>query len=580
MGEGSIMNSNSIGSKYVVAGDHAKSDYFGLIREILGDAGLDPDTQKNSLDFAYALLRKEISENNAPPAEAISFGTSGWRGKLGKDINARSVVAVTGAILRMYRSVDASPELQAVLGVKTFPEAQRRGCVVGFDNRFGGPLLAAHVCITLAREGVQVYYAGESTTGVLSAAVLELSAAFSVNLTPSHNPLEYGGFKFNAADAGPAASEVTTRITAEARRIVAEEYSHLALANDPEAMLASEPLVRKIDSFALWQQRVNNNFAAHGLSLAGTVQDFLANKDMVVVVDSVHGASRLHIRHFFTDTRDERLITLRDEADFTFGGVAPEPSSANIQNVIKVLKARPEKFKIGAIIDPDGDRIRFTDGETEISMNQFGAMAYHFLHEYKGRHGMVAKTVATSNLANAIAEKLGEDLFEPPVGFKYFKEVFGRALVCFEESDGISIIGHTPEKDAYIGLLLALAMVLTTGRNLGDYLSLIENEYGHFYPERDGIEVSVKGKELDGKLAYLDKYKPGMAVNIGGKDLSIASLITVDGRKMVLADGSWLMIRPSGTEPKVRFYVEARTPEGAADLVAAAKAMLQEAGVI
>jgi len=578
MGEGRIMN--AIVKKYVVEGDHAKSDYFGLIRESLSDDGLDPDTKKSSLNFAYEQLRKEISENNSPPADAISFGTSGWRGKLGKDINARSVVAVTEAILRMYRSVDAAPELQAVLGVKTFTEAQQRGCVVGFDNRFGGPLLAAHVCITLAQAGVQVFYAGESTTGVLSAAVLELSAAFSVNLTPSHNPLEYGGFKFNAADAGPAASEVTAKITAEARRIVAEEYAKLPLFNDPLAMLASDELVSEIDSFALWQQRVVNNFTAHGLALSETVKDFLANSDMVVVVDSVHGASRLHIRRFFGDTRNERLITLRDKADFTFGGVAPEPSSANIQGVIKVLRERSEKLKIGAIIDPDGDRIRFTDGETEVSMNQFGAMAYHFLHEYKGRKGMVAKTVATSNLANAIAEKLGETLFEPPVGFKNFKEVFGQAIVCFEESDGISIIGHTPEKDAYIGLLLALAMVLTTGRNLGDYLSLIENEYGHFYPERDGIEVSVKGKELDEKLAYLDKYKPGVAVSVAGKDLPIAALITVDGRKMVLADGSWLMIRPSGTEPKVRFYVEARSPEGAAELVATAKVMLQEAGVI
>ena len=121
---------------------------------------------------------------------------------------------------------------------------------------------------------------------------------------------------------------------------------------------------------------------------------------------------------------------------------------------------------MGAIIDPDGDRIRFTDGNVEISMNQFGAMAYHYLHEHKGKRGMAAKTVATSNLANALAAGFGEELFEPRVGFKEFKPVIGRALVCFEESDGITVIGHTPEKDAFIGLMLALDMTLTLKKPL------------------------------------------------------------------------------------------------------------------
>ena len=109
---------------------------------------------------------------------------------------------------------------------------------------------------------------------------------------------------------------------------------------------------------------------------------------------------------------------------------------------------------------------------------------------------MVAKTVATSNLANAIAASFKEEVFEPPVGFKEFKPVMGKALVFFEESDGISIIGHTPEKDAYIGLLLAMDIILTLQKNLGDYLEIIENQYGTYYPDRDGVAVSQKGDEL------------------------------------------------------------------------------------
>jgi phosphomannomutase len=264
----------------------------------------------------------------------------------------------------------------------------------------------------------------------------------------------------------------------------------------------------------------------------------------------------------------------------TFGGVAPEPSSVNLQGVVGALRARPERLKLGAIIDPDGDRIRFTDGSREISMNQFGAMSYHFLHEIKGKKGMVAKTVATSNMANNLAESFGEEVFEPRVGFKEFKPVMGKALVYFEESDGISVIGHTPEKDAYIGLLLALDMVMTVGKNLGDYLHDLENRYGGFYPDRDGIKVGMQGDELLQALSGLERFGVGSTVKVGEEEKIIQKVIDIDGRKMIFGDGSWLMIRPSGTEPKVRFYVESRSPAGAAHLVDAAKAMLAGVGLL
>ena len=193
---------------------------------------------------------------------------------------------------------------------------------------------------------------------------------------------------------------------------------------------------------------------------------------------------------------------------------------------------------------------------------------------------MVAKTVATSNMANRLAAAFGEELFEPKVGFKEFKPVIGRALVIFEESDGISIIGHTPEKDAYIGLLLALDMVTATGKNLSEYLQDIEDLYGAYHPDRDGVAVRIKGKDLLATLARLEKYAPGVTVNVGGESKRIIEVITLDGRKMILDDGSWLMIRPSGTEPKIRFYVESRTADGTEHLVATAREMLAEIGLL
>ncbi|MCP3888240.1 MAG: phosphoglucomutase [Desulfobulbaceae bacterium] len=562
-------------SRFVVSGNHAKSDYLGLINELIVRG-----KRRDDIDEVYSLLLDEIITNKDKPVQTISFGTSGWRGKLGKDIFVKSVSQVTRAIVQMYEVVEEGSELAALLGVSSNEEAKKRGCVLGFDNRFGGELLAAQVGKVLVESGFQVYYAGESATGVLSAAVLQYKSAFSINLTPSHNPLDYGGYKFNGADGGPAASAVTEQITANARSIVEADNRAKVEPLWNITQLLADKNVQQLDSLGCWKELVQQGGDVHGLSLKTSVDKFLERTDIFVAVDCVHGASRLHIKSIFNNSDSEKLHILRDLPDVTFGGVAPEPSSANMEQIVSLLGERDERLKLGAIIDPDGDRIRFTDGETEISMNQFGAMAYHFLHEEKHKKGMVAKTVATSNLANSLAAAFDEELFEPSVGFKNFKPVIGKALVIFEESDGISIIGHTPEKDAYIGLLLALEMLLVTDINLGQYLEKIESQYGAYYPDRDGVVVAIQGDELLEKLVLLEKYGAGAEVKVGEKYMKIDHVISIDGRKMVMEDGSWLMIRPSGTEPKVRFYVESRTSTGTAELVRAAKGMLKEIGLL
>ncbi len=566
--------------RYTVEGNHDRSDYFSLIKELVRKKNEEGRDWQIHIDRAYALLYQEIVENRGNPTEPVTFGTSGWRGRLGKDIFIRSVAVVTTAITELYTALETDASLSSLLGVTSLAEARKRGCVVGFDNRFAGETLASAVVEVLCRAGFTVHYAGESTTGVLSAAVLERGAAFSINLTPSHNPLEYGGYKYNAADAGPAASLLTERITDNARRLMASGFSLPPADRHCAGMLSENDALQRFDALATWKNLVRRNRRIHGLDLDAIIDTFLARADIVVAVDSVHGASRLHIPGLFGGKPCSRLLTLRDTADVTFGGISPEPSSANMQGVVKALCLRDERLKLGAIIDPDGDRIRFTDGVTEISMNQFGAMAYHFLHEYRGKTGMVAKTLATSNLANRLAEAFGEKLFEPRVGFKEFKPVIGKALVVFEESDGISIIGHTPEKDAYIGLILALDMIMTSNLNLGAYLHEIEKVYGAYFPGRDGLTVQIKGQELLHILEGLEKYGKGMTIQVGNEQKIIHQVITLDGRKMILEDGSWLMIRPSGTEPKIRLYVESRTADGTEGLLQAARDLLAEIGLL
>ncbi|MBM9537962.1 phosphoglucomutase [Desulfobulbus alkaliphilus] len=572
--------------QHIVAHNHRDSNYFAALQLLVDERNRAADEATRTqwqagIDHVYTLVADELLTNPDPPLRAITFGTSGWRGILGKDISIRSVAVVTTAILSLYREAEKDPALRAALGIADFATMQHRGCVVGHDNRFGGSLLAQAVINILSANGVRVYYAGEATTGALSAAVLVRKAAFSVNLTPSHNPMEYGGFKYNAADAGPAAPILTDAITKRARDfILRSDNPFMPPDIDLQQSLNDRPEIIAEDALQSWQQLVRNGTPLHGLEYDRILETFAASSDVVLCIDAVHGAARQYLRRLLNNPPEERLVLLRNKPDPTFGGIAPEPSSVNMQPVMSALAARREPLRIGAIIDPDGDRIRFTDGRIEISMNQFGAMAYHFLHEIKKKKGMVAKTVASSNLANALAAQLAEDVFEPKVGFKEFKPVLNKALVCFEESDGISIIGHTPEKDAFIGLILALDMVLTMKKSLGEYLFEIEEQFGHYYPDRDGVAVSRQGKELLQALDKLKKYTPGSQVAVGDAMKTITKVIDIDGRKMILDDGSWIMIRPSGTEPKVRFYVEARTSSETAQLVSSAKSMLAEIGLL
>jgi phosphomannomutase len=579
---GSSVEIKSLVNTFVVTGEHQNSDYFGLIRKLVsrrnqfarGDE--EYSAWQNEIDNTYDLILDELTSNNGQPVGQVKFGTSGWRGIIGKDLFVKSVKQVALAIVELYREIETDDALREALGVECLSEAKQKGCVLGFDNRFGGELLAGAIMDVLTGNGFTVHYAGESTTGVLSAALLELEAAFSINLTPSHNPMEYGGIKFNAADGGPAATIITNRITEKTRQIISEDRLQQDLNTDAS-------LVKPFDSLAAWKSMVRKNKSLHGLDYDKIMSAF-AGDILVVAVDCVHGASRIHIDDLFKGIRDsmpeERLLVLRGERDPTFGGIAPEPSPANMNPVIEVLIQRPESFKLGMVIDPDGDRIRFTDGTVDLDMNKFGAMAYHFLHIHKGLKGMVAKTVATSNFANKLAADFGEEIFEPRVGFKEFKPVIGKALVCFEESDGITVIGHTPEKDAYIGLLLALDMVLSLKKNLGEYLLEIQTEHGFYFPSRDGVVVSQQGEDLRSTLAQLDRYGEDTVLRVGDKEQRICAIIDIDGRKMIFEDGSWLMIRPSGTEPKIRFYVEARDEKSKSALFETARDMLREIGLL
>lgn len=468
----------------------------------------------------------------------------------------------------MFKSNDLS--VMQAMGVSDFDEIKRRRIIVGHDNRFLGYDFAIEIIGLLQKEGIKTWYAGEAPTPEFSAGIEMLNAACSINLTPSHNPANYAGFKFNPSDGGPAGPQITAKI---------EEIANRMMKENPVLQPVKPEAIEKIDLTQLYIKFITERKTLD----IERIRDFVNKEDCIICVDNVHGSTRSRIEKILG--KHNNIKNLRTEDDYLFGGIAPEPSEKNMQRIEKVLKESSARFKLGVFMDPDGDRIRLADGSMQIPMNYFGAMAFHFLHVYKGISGVVAKSVGTSNFVNAIAEKLGVVIKETKVGFKNFrpymlKEANEKATVIFEESDGISAYNHTLEKDAIFGLLLALEMIAATGRNLSEYLKYLMDEFGYFYPDRSGISVkpTLVGEPLINRLSNIkEQYKKGSVIQIGKSSRIVMDVITVDGTKLVFDDGSWLMIRPSGTEPKVRFYIEARTAESKKAVFEVAEKITREA---
>lgn len=512
-------------------------------------------------------LIESFAKNNNSPSWIV-FGTSGWRGEIGTDFTFNNLRVVTSSIVQLFKNAE-KPVMQAI-GVRDFEDVKKRGIIVGHDNRFLGSDFAMEVIGILQKEGIRTWYAGEAATPEFSAGIEMLNAACSINLTPSHNPANYGGFKFNPSDGGPAGPEITKQIEVIANEIMKR---HPVLA---------PVMPQKIEKLDLTELYIKYITQRQTLNIE-KIKDFINKEDCLICIDNVHGSTRGRIQRILGESH--KIKYLRTNDDYLFGGKAPEPSESNMANVMDVLRQSNARFRAGFILDPDGDRIRFADGNIQIPMNYFGAMAFHFLYIHKGVRGVVVKSVGTSNLVNAIASRFSVPVIETRVGFKNFRPYMiatseQRAIVAFEESDGISAYNHTLEKDAIFGLLLALEMMSVTGKNLGDYLDELMQEYGYYYPDRSGISVErfLAGEPLVRKLGILaEKYKKGATLNIGRSERIIKEVINVDGLKLVFDDDSWLMIRPSGTEPKVRFYIEARTEEGKKAVFDAAEKMTKEA---
>jgi phosphomannomutase len=520
---------------------------------------------------AIDMIREEKGQEartSRTPA-AVIFGTSGWRDRIGEGFTVLNVHRAVRGVVEMMRT----DTFLAVDGYASFDEVRDAGVIVFRDNRFMGDQFISAATKELVAAGIKVLIAGECPTGVGSALVTEMRAAGSINFTPSHNPMDYAGIKFNPADGGPAAPEITAIIEAKANALMTDDF----IPADP-GKEQIEALVGRIDAKAIFR-----NFMEHSeIFDIEKIRRWLSSKkaELSIIVDNMHGSSRGYIQAVLGENLVKELSAagalsfMHTNDDFSFHGVKPEPSAANQRPLIEALVASGRRLTLAVALDPDADRIRFADAHMDIPMNLFGAIAFSNLIK-RGVQGGVASTAPSSDFALEIAKQNGIPFFETPVGFKWFRPYLrsGEAMVAFEESDGISFRGHTLEKCALAGFFAAIDVMMQGDCDLSEVYLRLQRKYGYFYPDKSGVEVKgVKPEEWKSYKAEVVKVLEGGMVNlgdtmeVGGEQKYVKEVNTIDGLKIVFDDRSWILLRASGTEPKFRIYYEVVSHEPIADI--------------
>ena len=488
----------------------------------------------------------------------VVFGTSGWRGVIGEDYTLYNIHKVLRAIIELLKT-DTYLEFN---GFKSFAEVQSAGILIQRDNRFMGDHLLEAARKELTTAGIKVYDAGECPTGVGSALVKEMKMAGSCNFTPSHNPMEYAGIKFNPADGGGSEKNLTSIIEEKANKLMGESsFSPVDSVN--------EELLEKIDGGTFFKKFIEEKSLV--FDLLKIRNWLLKNKeDFYLVIDYMHGSSRGYVEaligeDIFNELRKSKaILELNKNDDFSFHGLKPEPSAFNQKPLMQILQKNKRKYSLALAMDPDADRIRFSDSMMDVEMNSFAAIAY-YNQLFKGLEGGVVSSAPSSDFVLKIAKDNNQPVVETAVGFKNFRQAFGSGniLMGFEESDGISFKGHTLEKCAMAGFLAALDALSLRDKNLSEQFLELQKKYGFYYPGRAGADVKgVSVEEWQNyKKAVVDvlqnkMFSKGQVLDFNGVSKQIEDINTIDGVKIILDDGSWILLRPSGTEPKFRYYYE------------------------
>ncbi|MXV61569.1 phosphoglucomutase/phosphomannomutase family protein [Natronorubrum sp. JWXQ-INN-674] len=461
--------------------------------------------------------------------ETISFGTDGWRATLAEFTTPR--VRMVGQAVATY----------------LHEEGLEGTVAVGYDARETSRGFAEELARVLCGNGFDVIMPErDRPTPLVAHAIVERDLVGGFAITASHNPPEYNGVKFIPEDGAPALPDVTDAIAER-------------LAEPDPLPEAEHGTVREVD--------LTTPHADAALELVEEITGSadLSAAELTVAYDAMHGSGR-----GTTDALLERagasLELLRCERDPEFGGGAPEPAPENLDSLIDLVTGEETDADLGVANDGDADRIAIVTPERGyLDENLFFAALYDYLLEDDS--GSVVRTVSTTYLIDRVAEARGETVHEVPVGFKWVAEAIGEhdALVGGEESGGFTVRGHVREKDGVLMALLAAAM--HAAEPLDDRVDRLLEEHGTVV--QDKISVSCPDHE---KARVLSDLEDEIPETVSGT--TVEGVNTADGFKLQLADGSWLLIRPSGTEPVLRVYAEAEDERRVGELLEAGEALV------
>jgi len=462
----------------------------------------------------------------------IKFGTSGWRAVIADEFTFFNVRRALHGIARYV--------------VSQKPSGAR--VIVGRDPRFLGEPLCFVAAEILGSHGITPLVIAEpAPTPAISYAVICEHADGAINFTASHNPPEYNGIKFSTPDGAPALPEATKAIE---REIANFDKSGEAAAQ------SAKPL--SLDPRERYLARLKETIDL------GTIK----KAKIRVVFDPFWGAARNYPDLLLREAGVE-VSTVHDYRDVLFGGHAPEPDDHLLQDA--KARMRDTRAHLGIATDGDADRFGIVDEDgTFLQPNYIIALLFDYLVETRGWKNGVGKSVATTNLINALARHHGIELHETPVGFKYIGELIkaDKIVIGGEESAGLSIRHHVPEKDGILAGLLCCEMVARRGKPLGQQLQNLFAKVGSFYPKRENFRLTEEVK-----AKFTEKLRQNPHEFFGRK---VKEVVRTDGLKLICENGSWVCYRLSGTEPVVRVYSEAASPQELTKLSAGAKQWIFE----
>jgi alpha-D-glucose phosphate-specific phosphoglucomutase len=467
---------------------------------------------------------------NAPTGPAshspIHFGTSGWRAVIADEFTFDGVRLASRAIAAHLRKTKSTPEV-----------------LVGCDTRFLSPEFARAAAEVLRAEGCHTHLCDRSTpTPALAFEIRRTHADGAINITASHNPANYNGLKFSGPDGGPALPEVTKDI----EEFVAKFYAESAQISGGDSVAGASTDVT-----------LNSTFDPREPYFAQIEKlvrfDVIQKGGGHFVYDALHGCGAGYLDELLT-RHGISVSTIRANRDVLFDGTGPDPSEDNVAELRKEVAARGSMA--GLATDGDADRFGIIDRNGAfISPNHILGLVFDYLLQTRSDSKLgVARSVATTHLLDAVARKSRRPVFETPVGFKYIGALVneGKILLGGEESAGMSIENHLPEKDGILACLLVAEMIAARRTSLAEQLrDLFKRVGAEYWPVRVNISLPENAVE---------KLQQRLRADFG--DFAGHRVVRedrTDGLQLLFDDDSWILMRPSGTEPVVRVYAEAHT---------------------